>query len=64
MRTKQEIEDRLDGNILELDARLDGPYDPGLSAVENQAWIQALSWVLEDDNPRDRRDEIKEALDQ
>jgi len=63
MKDQTEIRDRYDGCMTELDAHLHPQaYNPERAAVL-QGWMFALAWVLEDDDPYDRSDEIMEELD-
>lgn len=64
MKSEREIEDRLDGCVVELDGHLHpqggiNEYD----AAVVQGWIHALSWVIDRETPYDRSDEITEVMD-
>lgn len=63
MRSESEIRDRRDGCRLEQDAHLHPQNGvDAYNAAVLQGWLAALTWVVEEENPRDRTDEIREHL--
>jgi hypothetical protein len=65
MKTKPEIEDRINGCVLELDGHLHPARGKSAyNAALLQGWIVALNWVLENGNNYDRSEEIRGLIEE